>query len=92
VITNLSLTSQAQLACRTHLAEFGAPNVTAHCGQAAMPRVPHDLLVGHAITVGGRHEPGAQAVRADRFRQRATQPCLGRPLEENLSYGVVLRR
>jgi hypothetical protein len=72
VITNLSLNSQARLVYRTLLAEFGAPNVAAHCGQAAMPRVAHDLFVRHAISVGGRHEPGAQAVRGDRLRQRAS--------------------
>ena len=59
----IEFSSQAQLPCRAHLAEFGAPNVAAHCGQAAMPRVTHDLFVRHAIAVGGRHKPGAQAMR-----------------------------
>jgi hypothetical protein len=46
-----------------------------------MPRVTHDLFVRHAIAIGGRHEPGTQAVRADRFRQRALQSGLGSTLE-----------
>ena len=68
--------------------EFGAPNVAAHCGQAAMPRVTHDLFVRHVIAVGGRHKPGAQAMRADRFRQRALQSGPGSALEKDLTYGV----
>ena len=46
-----------------------------------MPRVTHDLFVRRSIAVGGRHEPGTQAVRADRFRQRALQSGLGSTLE-----------
>jgi DNA-binding protein HU-beta len=39
-------------------------------------RVPHDLFVRYTVAIGGRHEAGAQAVRADRLRQAAFQPSL----------------
>jgi len=40
-----------QLAYRTRLAELGPPDVAAHRGQAAVPRVAHDLSVRHTIPV-----------------------------------------
>ena len=41
-----------------------------------MPRVTHDLFVRDTIPVRGRDEAGAQAVRADRLRQRTSQSAL----------------
>ncbi len=42
------------------VAQLGAPDVAAHRGQAPMPAVAHDLLVGHVGAVGRRHEAGPQ--------------------------------
>jgi hypothetical protein len=75
---------QPQLACWTIPAELGPSHITAHGGQAAMPRVTHNFFVRHAVPVGCRHEPGAEIVRADRFRQRAPDPGPGRALHEDL--------
>jgi hypothetical protein len=50
------------------LAEFGSTDVAAHRGEAAMPRVAHDFLVGDAVAVGGCNEAGTEAVRAYRLR------------------------
>jgi hypothetical protein len=53
-----------------------------------MPRVPHDLFVWDTIAVSGRDEPGAQAMRAERFRQRAFQAGLGGMFEKDLAHCV----
>ncbi len=42
-----------------------------------MPCVTHDLFVRDAVAVGGCHEPGAQAMRAERSSQRALLSSLG---------------
>ena len=55
-------------------AEFGPTYVAPHCCQASVAGVTHDLLVRHAIPVGGRHESGAQTVRADRLSERSFHP------------------
>jgi hypothetical protein len=82
------LSSQPQLAGRTFPAEFGPSDIAAHGGQAAMSRVTHNFLVRHAIAVGRSHEPSAQAVWADRFRQCAPQSGPGCTLEKDLAHRI----
>ena len=53
-----------------------------------MPRVTHDLFVRDTIPVRGRDEAGAQAVRADRLRQRTSQSRLGGTLQQDLAHRV----
>ena len=53
-----------------------------------MPCVTHDLFVRHTIAVSGRDEPRAQAMRAERLRQRAFQSSLGSPFEKDLAHCV----
>ena len=43
--------SEPHLSGRTGVAEFGTSNVAAHCRQASVTGVTHDLLVWHAIAV-----------------------------------------
>jgi hypothetical protein len=76
---------KAQFASRTVLAELRPSNVAAHRGQASMPCVTHDFLVGHAVAVGGCDKPGAQTMWAHRFCQSALQPGLGSAFEKDLS-------
>jgi hypothetical protein len=59
--------SKCQFASGTRMAELCPPDVAAHSGQAAVPCVAHDLLVGHAVVVGGCHEASPQSVRRDRL-------------------------
>ena len=77
-----------ELRRRTLAAELGASNVAAHRGQAAMPCVTHDLFVGDTIAVSRRDEPGAQAMGAERFSQRAFQSSLGGTFEKDLAHCV----
>jgi hypothetical protein len=49
----------------------GAPHVTPHGRQTTVPRVAHDLFVGHAVAVGSRHKAHTHAVPADWFCKRA---------------------
>ena len=53
-----------------------------------MPGVTHDLFVWDTIAVSRRDEPGAQAMRAERFSQRALQSGLGGTLEKDLAHCV----
>ena len=53
-----------------------------------MPCVTHDLFVGDTIAVSRRDEPGAQAMGAERFSQRAFQSSLGGTFEKDLAHGV----
>src|SRR3974390_2996688 len=82
------LSSQPQLAGRTFPAELGPSDIAPHGGQAAMSRVTHNFFIRYAIAVGRRHEPGAQAVRAARFRQCAPQSGRGCTLEEDLAHRI----
>ena len=66
--------SQPDLASWACSAELRAPDIAAHGGQAAMPCMAHDLLVRHAVAVGGRHEASPQAMRADRLGKRPLHP------------------
>ena len=50
-----------------------------------MARVAHDLLVGHAVAVGGRHETGAQPVRADRLLPGASNPGITGSPEQDVA-------
>jgi len=53
-----------------------------------MACMTHDLFVRHAVAVGRGHEPGAQAVWANRFSQRAFNAGQGGAFEQNLANGV----
>ena len=53
-----------------------------------MPCVAHDLFVGDTIAVSRRDEPGAQAMGAERFSQRAFQSSLGGTFEKDLAHCV----
>ena len=54
-----------------------------------MARMPHDLLIGDPVPVGCRHETCPQPMRADRLGQRALNPGLRRPPEQDLTHGVL---
>src|SRR3954453_15970773 len=66
----LAYRSQPDFAGRTCLTELRAPDVTAHHGQAAMPAVAHDLLIGHAVPISCGHEASPQSMRRDRLQAR----------------------
>ena len=53
-----------------------------------MPGVTHDFFVRHAVAIGGRHEARAEAMWAERFRQRASQAGLRRTLEKDLAHRI----
>src|SRR4029077_15739472 len=64
---------KSQFSCRAFPAELGASDVAAHCRQAPMPGVTHDLFVRDAVAGGGSHESRAGHV-AQRFRQCQSFP------------------
>jgi hypothetical protein len=53
-----------------------------------MPGMTHDFFVRHTIAVSSCDEPSTQAVRAERFCQRASQSGLGSTLQKDLAHCV----
>ena len=53
-----------------------------------MPRMAHDLFVGHAVAIGGSHEAGPQSVWADRLSPGAWNSGLTCTTDQDLTHGA----
>ena len=84
----LSSPSKVQVFGGAFGAELGAPDIASHCRQATMPGVPHDLLVGDAVLIGGCHEACPHPVRGHRLPDCSADAGLGGPLLKDLPNGV----
>ena len=82
---------QPKLSGRAGGPEFRTPDVAAHGGKAAVPSMPHDLLVWHAVPVRRGDEAGAQPVQRHRLQQSSRDPGQRGALEQDLADGIGMK-